>query len=145
MSKLTPICALILARSRVLAFAACILFVSTLPVSAGVDAAAAARADKPVATPAAAPLKVTFKKDASGKNEAPMILILKNESKQALSVSGTVAVSVVVHNRPKTRAIPVQSVAAGAEMKIDNLAAEDKVVLETAGFAPLTVVVPYKP
>ena len=69
-------------------------------------------AEKPAL--AVAPWKASFKKEASGKNEAPMVLMLKNESKQALTVSGTITLSVVVHNRPKSRDLPSQTVAAGA-------------------------------
>jgi len=50
-----------------------------------------------------------------------------------------------VHNRPKTRDLPSQTVAAGAVLTIDNLAPDDKVTLNTTGFAPWSVVVPYKP
>ncbi|HRE06175.1 MAG TPA: hypothetical protein PKX00_11235 [Opitutaceae bacterium] len=145
MSKHTPICARILASRHVLAFSACMLTSVTLSVSVGADGAATARADKPATALATAPWKASFKKEASGKNEAPMVLLLKNESKQALTVSGTITLSVVVHNRPKTRDLPSQTVAAGAVLTIDNLAPDDKVTLNTTGFAPWSVVVPYKP
>jgi hypothetical protein len=89
------------------------------------------------------PLKASFKKDTSGKNEAPIILHLKNESAAALMVSARIDLSIVVHSRPKTREIPAQKVAAGATLTIDNLAAEDKVTLSAEGHAPLVVVAPY--
>jgi len=116
-----------------------------LPMLAGALALAAmlpgtahASAGKP-----ALPLKASFEKDTSGKHEAPMVLHLKNESAQELSVSAHIDLSVVVHNRPKTRELPAQKVAAGAVLTIDNLAPEDKVTLSAEGHAPLVVAVPY--
>ena len=98
-----------------------------------------------VAEQAALPLKASFVKDTSGKHEAPMVLNLKNESAEAVTVTTHIDLSVVVHNRPKTRDLPAQTVAAGAVLTIDNLAPEDKVTLSADGYAPLVVTVPYKP
>lgn len=98
-----------------------------------------------VAEQAALPLKASFVKDTSGKNEAPMVLNLKNESAEAVTVTTHIDLSVVVHNRPKTRDLPAQTVAAGAVLTIDNLAPEDKVTLSADGYAPLVVTVPYNP
>ncbi len=100
---------------------------------------AQATADKPVL-----PLKATFDKDTSGKHEAPMVLHLLNESKEEITVAAHIDLSVVVHNRPKTRDIPAQKVAAAGAMTIENLAPEDKVTLTAEGYAPLVVVVPYQ-
>jgi len=91
----------------------------------------------------ALPLAATFEKDTSGANEAPIILHLKNESGAALTVSAHIDLSVVVHNRPKTREIAAQEVEAGAVLTIPNLAPEDKVTLTAEGHAPLVVSVPY--
>jgi hypothetical protein len=96
-----------------------------------------------VAEKPALPLKASFEKDTSGKNEAPVILHLKNDSAAELTVSAHIDLSVVVHNRPKTREVPAQKVAAGATLTIDNLAPEDKVTLSAEGHAPLVVAVPY--
>lgn len=91
----------------------------------------------------ALPLKASFEKDTSGKHEAPVIVHLKNESTKELTVSAHIDLSVVVHNRPKTRELPAQKVAAGAVMTLENLAPEDKVTLHADGYAPLVVAVPY--
>jgi hypothetical protein len=145
MSSLIPprCCPPLRARSAALVFAVGIFVSTTICTVAASPGAGAAMAEKPAL--AVAPWKASFKKEASGKNEAPMVLMLKNDSRQALTVSGTITLSVVVHNRPKSRDLPSQTVAAGAVLTIDNLAPDDKVTLNTAGFAPWMVVVPYKP
>jgi hypothetical protein len=104
------------------------MLAGALALAAMLPGTAHASADKP-----ALPLKASFEKDTSGKHEAPMVLHLKNESAQELSVSAHIDLSVVVHNRPKTRELPAQKVAAGAVLTIDNLAPEDKVTSDPAG------------
>ncbi len=130
---------LVRTRGLVLTIAATALALATIP--------ATAQADKPsptLAETAVMPLKASFEKDTSGKNEAPMVLHLKNESSKAITVSAEIELSVVVHNRPKSRSVAAQTVAAGAVLTIDNLAPDDKLTLSAEGYAPLVVVVPYK-
>lgn len=102
------------------------------------DDALAPRADKP----AAAPLKATFAKDASGKTEGPYVLELANTSAHAVKVGATVDLSVVVHNRPKSRTVAAQSVEPGKSLRIDDLSAGDKVTVTAEGFEPLHLTVP---
>jgi hypothetical protein len=115
------------------------LFVSTLALGLVLPVSAQTPAEKP-----ALPLKVTFERDTSGKNEAPMVVHLANESKQELTVSAHIELSVVVHNRPKTRDVPAQKVPVAGAMTIENLAPEDKITLSAEGYAPMVVVVPYQ-
>ena len=122
-------------RARGLALS---ILAGALALAVLVPNAARAADEKP-----ALPLKATFEKATSGKNGAPMIVHLKNESAQAITVSGDIALSVVVHNRPKSREVPAHKIDAGATMTLDNLAPEDKVTLKAEGYAPLVVVVLY--
>lgn len=115
------------------------LLASALALAVATPLVTQAAAEKP-----ALPLKATFEKDTSGKNEAPIILHLKNEGAKDLSVSAHIDLSVVVHNRPKTREVPAETVAVGDSMTIDNLAPEDKVTLHAEGYEPLVVSVPYQ-
>lgn len=91
----------------------------------------------------ALPLKASFEKVASTEG-TPYVLHLKNESKDSLKVSGKVLLSVVHHAMDKARAVPEQTVAAGASMTIKDLSAEDRVILNAAGHEPLEVRVPAK-
>jgi hypothetical protein len=136
MNNLSP---LVRARGLALIIAAGALALAVIPAQIRADNETATLAEKAVL-----PLKVSFANDTSGKNEAPMIVHLKNESSQALVVKGHIDLSVVVHNRPKSREVPQQTIEAGATLTIDDLAADDKITLSAEGFAPLVVVVPYK-
>ena len=127
-------------RSRVLLALACAfgLTLASVPAVAATDTITA----QPLADKAL-PLTPTF--DKSGTNaDAPFVLTLKNDSKDALKVSGKVLLSVVHHAMDKARAVPGQTVAAGGTMVIKDLSADDKVILTAAGYAALEVKVPFK-
>lgn len=106
---------------------------------AGADKVAAPTAADRVAT---LPLEPSYQKEKSGENEGLYSLTLRNVSTHALEVTGAVEVSVVSHNRPKSRALPAQAIAPGKTWKIEGLAAHDKVTLTAKGFLPLQLTVP---
>lgn len=106
----------------------------TLAFIAGLTLTAAHASDKAPALP----LKASFEKVASTEG-TPYVLHLKNESKESLKVSGKVLLSVVHHAMDKARAVPEQTVAAGASMTIKDLSADDRVILTAAGHEPLEV------
>lgn len=92
-------------------------------------------------TAPAAPLKAAFTKDDSGKNEAPYTLTLTNTGAHAVKVAATIDLSVVVHNRPKSRDVAAQTIEPGKTLAIDDLAAGDKVTVTADGYAPLHLTV----
>ena len=101
------------------------------------------------ATPAAAkekaaklPLETSFAKEKTGDAAGLTTLTLKNTSARAVKVSATVELSVVVHNREKTRTVAAQTVEPGKTTKIEGLAAHDKVTVTADGFEPLLITVP---
>ena len=104
--------------------------------------APALRAADP-ATAAAAkklPLTATIEKAAHpAENTPPFILTLKNDSKATITVSAKVLLSVVAHNVDKARIVPAHAIEAGKTMKIADLAALDKVVVSSEGYAPLEI------
>lgn len=89
----------------------------------------------------AAPLKAAFTKDDSGKNEAPYSLTLTNTGEHAVKVAANIDLSVVVHNRPKSRDVAAQVIEPGKSLKIDDLAAGDKVTVTADGYEPLHLTV----
>jgi len=130
--------------SRVLLVLACALGLTmmSVPVLNAADAAILQPvADKAPARPL--PLTATFEK-VTGTESAPFVLKLKNNSQEALKVSGRVLLSVVHHAMDKARPIPEQSVEAGQIMTIKDLSSDDKVVLTAPDFAQLELTVPYK-
>jgi hypothetical protein len=133
-------------RSAV-SLAVSLIFSAAFPFAPPSLSAANAEAVKP-ASPSAAdklaalPLEPSFQKEKSGDNEGLYSLTLKNVSTHALEVTGAVEVSVVSHNRPKSRTLPAQAIAPGKTWKIDGLAAHDKVTLTAQEFAPLQLTVP---
>ncbi|HVZ63996.1 MAG TPA: hypothetical protein VG936_05355 [Lacunisphaera sp.] len=94
----------------------------------------------PAAQAAEPALPVTPKiEKTKATDHPPFVLTLKNDSKATLKLSAKVLLSVVAHNADKARAVPAQDVAAGATMKIADLAAMDKVIVTADGYAPLEI------
>jgi hypothetical protein len=91
----------------------------------------------------ALPLSSTFEKVESTEG-TPFVLNLKNDSQATLKVSGKVLLSVVHHAMDKARVLPEQTIEAGQVWSIKGLAADDRVILTAAGYAPLEVKVPFK-
>lgn len=88
------------------------------------------------------PLSTSFEKGTPGENGGPYALKLKNTSDAALTVSATIIWSVASHNRAKTINLPPHEIAAGESWTIDDLAAEDRVILSADHFEKLEVKVP---
>jgi len=91
----------------------------------------------------ALPLTPTFEKVASTEG-TPFVLHLKNDSKDTLKLNGKVLMAVVNHAMDKARALPAETLDAGKVWTVTQLAADDKVIITAAGFAPLEVKVPFK-
>ena len=121
---------------------------SLLPVFAFVAASALlsaplAHANEPKSTEkkaAEAPLTTSIEKVKTD-DGPPYVLKVKNTSSQPVKVSATVLLSVVAHNRDKARQEPERELAAGATWTIEELAAQDKVLLNAVGFAPREIVI----
>ncbi len=90
------------------------------------------------------PLSGTFARGTPGENGGPYALTLTNTSKQNLSVRGTIVWSVTSHNRANTIKLPVRELAAGESWTIDDLAAEDRVILEAEGYEKIEFKTPSK-
>jgi len=90
----------------------------------------------------ALPLTATFEKSAPGENGGPYCVVLTNTSAHAVKVTAMVHYSVVSHPSAKSKTLPAQEIAPGKTLKIDDLAAEDKVMLSAEGFAQLVLKVP---
>lgn len=100
-------------------------------------------APQPTAEKAAKPpLESSFSKEKTGETAGLHVLTLKNISQQPVKISGVVALSVVVHNRDKTRTVPSQVLEAGKTARVEGLASHDKVTITAEGFAPLELTVP---
>lgn len=111
-----------------------------------ISAAATDRAESSaIEQPQALPVSVWFEKAVPEDSETPMILRLKNEARESMSVGATIETSIVVPNRPKSRTVPPQVVPPGGTLSIDKLAPDDRVTLTAEGFDPLLVIVPDKP
>jgi hypothetical protein len=89
------------------------------------------------------PFTSSFDK-ADGDN-GPFVLSLKNTSGDPIKASGSVLLSVAVHNNAKTRDIPEHTVGRAEVWTIPGLAAGDKVTIVAAGFSPLELTVPQAP
>ena len=111
-------------------------------VAVSVSAADASPAQPRADTPAL-PLSHSFEKVESA-HGTPFVLKIKNDSKGTLQLSGHVLLSVVNHAMDKARKLPDQSLEAGKTWTITELTADDKVVLNAAGYAPLEIRVPFK-
>jgi len=128
-----------LRRSRVLLALACafsLTVASVTAVAAGDSVTMHPRADK------ALPLTASFEKAESSEG-TPFVLKLKNDSKETLTISGKVLLSVVHHAMDKARVLPDQTVEAGGVMTVKDLSADDRVLLNAPGYAQLEVKVPF--
>lgn len=90
------------------------------------------------------PLSGTFARGTPGQNGGPYVLTLTNTSNQKLVVSGTIVWSVTSHNRANTIKLPARELGAGESWSIDDLAAEDRVILEADGYEKIEFTVPPK-
>jgi hypothetical protein len=100
--------------------------------------AAAEDSDKDQGKPP--PLTVTFEKTAT-EDGPPYTLTLKNTSKAPLKARATVLLSVVAHNMDKAREVPEHEIGPDQTWTISELAAQDRVTVHVAGYAPLELVV----
>lgn len=91
----------------------------------------------------ALPLTPTFEKVESAEG-TPFVLKVKNDSKESLTLSGKVLLSVVHHAMDKARNLPEEPLPAGQVRTIQNLSPDDKVILTAPGFAPIEIKVPFK-
>jgi hypothetical protein len=103
---------------------------------------AVSAAESSAAKAAALPVTATFEKVATTEAGPPYVLKLKNESKAALKVSGKVLLSVAFHSSSKARSVPEHVIEPGQVMTVSELAANDKVILTSEGYAPLELTVP---
>lgn len=116
-----------------------ILSLSALPVAR----AAEARTIQPMADKAPSlPLTATFAKAAGAGAGPQYVLNLKNTSKNAVTVSAKITLSVVYHSSAKTRELPAHVIDPGQVWTIPELASLDKVSITAEGFAPLELTVP---
>ena len=81
------------------------------------------------------PLAHAFSKTAGEKG--PHELKLTNTSKASLKVSVKILLSVYSHASDKARVLPAQTIEAGKDWTISQLAALDKVIITAEGYAPL--------
>ena len=89
---------------------------------------------------AALPVTAAFEKGES-KEGGPFTLKLKNTSSESLKVSVKVLLAVAYHAENKAKNLPETTLAAGKEQSFPGLAADDRVVVTAAGYAPLTLTV----
>ena len=87
------------------------------------------------------PLTSTLDKVA-GAEAGPYVLKLQNVSKDALTVSAKVLLSLPSHADRKARDVPEHVIDPGQAWTIGDLAAGDKVTITAPGFAPLELTVP---
>ena len=138
-TKVSPTSPII--RSLALAALGAALILAIAPraaVAAAVNPTAYTLSDKAPSLP----LKATFEKVTSGENEGLYNLNLQNTSDASVTVTATILVSVPVHNQPKTRTMPAETIEAGKTWTIEGLASMDKVTLTAEGYAPMEVIVP---
>jgi hypothetical protein len=83
----------------------------------------------------ALPLTHTFSKVAGEKG--PHELKLTNTSTASLKVSVKILLSVYSHASDKARVLPAQTIEAGKDWTISQLAALDRVIITAEGYAPL--------
>jgi hypothetical protein len=85
------------------------------------------------------PLAATFAK--ADPDTGPFVLNLKNTSDGALKVTAKILLSVYFHADSKSRNLPEHTIDPGQVWTIPGLAANDKVVVSAAGYAPLELTV----
>jgi len=108
--------------------------------------AAQAGGDSPALRPLDAkapslPITAVFSK-AANPDAGPYVLSLTNTSKDALTVSVRIQLSVTFHADGKVRNLSNHVIDPGQAWTIENLAATDKVTVTADGFAPLELTVP---
>jgi hypothetical protein len=118
----------------------CAFTLSFVPVSA-LKAADAAPTPPSTEKGPKLPLTATFEKVTGGEN-GPYVLKLKNVSKDPVTVSTKILLSVVFHADNKARHLPEHVIKAAEVWSIPDLASADKVILTAKGFAPLEIIVP---
>lgn len=128
------------ASARIPVVAAALAALLLSPLARPADALSVqARADQARALP----VKTSIEKGQPGPQYgAPYVLTVTNTGQSELKLKAVVAQSVIGHNRPKSRELPEQVLAAGASWRIDDLAVEDKVALSAAGYESLEVRIP---
>ena len=89
---------------------------------------------------AALPVTASFAKTEG--EDGPYVLSLKNNSNESIKVSVKILLSVYFHADSKAKNIPEHAIDAGQVWTIPGLAANDKVTVTGAGFAPLDLTVP---
>lgn len=88
------------------------------------------------------PLTASFGAGTPGENSGPYAVTLTSTSDEALTVTATITFSVQSHNRPQTKVLPPHEIAPGGTWTIDDLAAEDRIVLAADGYAPMELTTP---
>ena len=112
------------------------LAIALAPAATAADSAAPSRlADK------APNLPVTYTFEKVEGETGPYVLHLKNTSDAALTVDAQVTSSVTFHANSKTRSV-TGHIEPGQVFTVTELAASDKVVVSSSGFAPLELTVP---
>ena len=86
------------------------------------------------------PLSASFEK-AAGDENAPYVLTLKNDSKDAVKASAKVLLAVAFHAESTARNVSEHVIGPGETWTIDDLAKGDRVVVSAEGFAPLELTV----
>jgi hypothetical protein len=85
------------------------------------------------------PLTATFAK--ADADTGPYVLNLKNTSDGALKVTAKILLSVYFHADSKSRNLPDHAIDPGQVWTIPGLAANDRVTISAAGYAPLELTV----
>ena len=123
--------------SRATALRAIVLAASFL---LGITVNSAQAAPKSEDSKPAAPVSVTFEQSA-GEN-GPYIMTVANKGSDEIKVKVSVVASVQAHNKPKKREFPQTSLAAGKGMTVNEVAANDRVMVRVKGYAMLELVAP---
>jgi hypothetical protein len=118
------------------------LFALTCSLGLVLSQSSVLRAADSASQPAPAlPVTTAFEK-VTGTENGPYLLKVTNVSKQDLTLSAKVQLSMPSHADRKSREVAAKSVAPGEVLTIDGLAAADKVTVTADGFAPLSLTVP---
>ena len=88
------------------------------------------------------PLSTSFGPGTPGENSGPYALTVKNTADHALTLQGTIIWSVTSHNRAQTLALGPKELAPGASWIINDLAFDDRIILQARGFAKLELKTP---
>ena len=90
----------------------------------------------------AMPVSTAFGMGTPGDNGGPYALTLKNTSNETLTVQGTIFWSVSSHNRAQTLTVGPKTLAPGASWTINDLAVEDRIVIQALGFTKIELKTP---